>query len=148
MSREREVSERVRWMVVVALVLASACGGGLREVEPVGEPTTYVGQVIAARGPTVAQVGDRCEVEVQATDGSYLNCRIRIRCGEDRVYGLSGAGYNHCRRESEVFVFAHDHRGTRADGDPRVYFDLEVGRVIVSDDAPDVEVLIDLLRTR
>ncbi|MCC6876365.1 MAG: hypothetical protein IT378_18815 [Sandaracinaceae bacterium] len=138
----------MRWAwarIALALWLTSACGGALPPVDVIGEPTRYQGRVVVARGPTVARTGDACEVEVHGANGAYLNCRIRIRCGGDLVYGLSGAGYNHCRREEERFVFAHDHAGTRADGDPRMFFDLQTGRIVISDDEPDVEVLVDLL---
>lgn len=128
----------------LALVLAS-CGGALPDVAVTGEPTRLRGRVVAARGPTMAQVGDTCTVEVARADGSYLNCRIRVRCHDDLVYGLSGAGYNHCRVEGDELVFAQDTTGTRRDGDPRLFFDLRTGRVIISDDDPDVEVLVDLL---
>ncbi len=126
-------------------LLLAACGGSPPLVEPVGEATVYAGRVIAARGPTMAEDGGRCSVEVQRADGSFLNCRIRIRCNDDLVYGLSGAGFNNCRQEGERFVFAHDHDGTRSDGDPRMFFDLQAGRIIISDDDPDVEVLVDLM---
>jgi hypothetical protein len=132
-------------LATLALLLSTACGGATPVVEPLGEPTTYRGRVIAARGPTMARDGGQCTVQVQRADGSYLNCRIRIRCNDDLVYGLSGAGFNNCRREGERFVFAHDHDGTRRDGDPRMFFDLRAGRIVISDDDPDVEVLVDLL---
>ncbi len=131
-----------RLLVVLTL---SGCGGALPEVEAIGEPTLHRGRVVAARGPTMARVGDLCSVEVMRADGSHLNCRIRVRCHDDLVYGLSGAGYNHCRSEDGQLVFAQDSTGTRRDGDPRLYFDLHTGRVIISDDDPDVEVLVDLL---
>lgn len=132
-------------VAALALVLV-ACGGGVRAVEPVGDPTTYRGRVVRSHGPTMARDGGECSVEVQRADGTYLNCRIRIRCSGDLVYGLSGAGFNNCRREGELFVFAHDHNGTRRDGDPRMFFDLRSGRIVISDDDPDVEVLVDLLQ--
>lgn len=93
----------------------------------------------------MAREGDRCDIEVQAADGLRLNCRIRVRCSGDTIYGLAGAGFNDCRRDGDTLVFAHDHHGTRRDGDPRMFFDLRAGRLIVSDDDPDVEVLIDLM---
>ncbi|MBX3276113.1 MAG: hypothetical protein KF729_38025 [Sandaracinaceae bacterium] len=138
------MSVRSMSFALAALALF-ACGGTLPPVEPVGEPTLYAGRVVAARGPTMARGGGRCEIEVQRADGAYLNCRIRIRCNDDLVYGLSGAGFNNCREAGDRFVFAHDHEGTRRDGDPRMFFDLEAGRVIISDDDPDVEVLVDLM---
>lgn len=131
--------------VAAGWLLISACAGAMPEVQPVGDPIVYRGRVVAARGPTMAEDGGQCTVEVQRADGSYLNCRIRIRCNDDLVYGLSGAGFNNCREEGDRFVFAHDHNGTRRDGDPRMFFDLRSGRIIISDDDPDVEVLVDLL---
>jgi len=133
---------------IAALALAfalGACGAAPPVVEPIGEPTVYPGRVVVARGPTMAQDGGSCSVEVREADGAFLNCRIRIRCNGDLVYGLSGAGFNNCRRDGELFVFAHDHNGTRRDGDPRMFFDLRAGRIIISDDDPDVEVLVDLM---
>ncbi len=131
-------------LIALAVVLAS-CGATMREVQLVGEPTNYHGRVVAARGPTIARTGDTCTVEVAETDSNVLNCRIRVRCRGDTVYGVGDGGYNDCRQRGERFVFAHDHNGTRGDGDPRMYFDLEAGRIIVSDDDPDVEVLVDLM---
>lgn len=133
----------MRWLLLLSCI---GCGGAAPNVQPVGPATLYGGRVVAARGPTMARTGDTCSVEVRDTDGGYLNCRIRIRCSGDLVYGLTGAGYNNCRRSGERFVFAHDYSGTRRDGDPRMFFDLEAGRVIISDDDPDVEVLVDLMR--
>lgn len=130
---------------LVFAVVLSACGASPPVVEPMGEPTVYPGRVVAARGPTMAQDGGNCSVEVREADGAFLNCRIRIRCNGDLVYGLSGAGFNNCRREGNLFIFAHDHNGTRRDGDPRMFFDLRAGRIIISDDDPDVEVLVDLM---
>lgn len=132
-------------MALVTSALLTACGANAPIVEPMGEPLSYPGRVVAARGPTMAENGGRCTIEVQEADGTYLNCRIRIRCNGDLVYGLSGAGFNNCRREGERFVFAHDSSGTRRDGDPRMFFDLIAGRVIISDDDPDVEVLVDIM---
>jgi len=136
----------MRSLPTLALAAAlSACGAARPPVQSVGEPTVYPGRVVVSRGPTMARGGDLCGVEVSEADGAFLNCRIRIRCSGDLVYGLSGAGFNHCRREGSRFVFAHDHEGTRRDGDPRMFFDLHAGRIIISDDDPDVEVLVDLM---
>jgi len=134
-----------RLPTLTLLAALGGCGAAPPPVEPVGEPTTYPGRVVVSRGPTMSERGDLCSVEVQAADGAFLNCRIRIRCSGDRVYGLSGAGFNHCRRDGDRLVFAHDHEGTRRDGDPRMFFDLAAGRIIISDDDPDVEVLVDLM---
>jgi len=134
-----------RFTLAFVLLGLASCGATPVTVEVTGEPTLYQARVVAARGPTMAENGSVCSVEVQSADGATLNCRIRIRCNDDLVYGLSGAGYNNCRRAGERFIFAHDTAGTRRDGDPRMFFDLEAGRIIISDDDPDVEVLVDLM---
>ena len=130
------------WLFVLC---SAGCAGAIPEVEPVGPSVSYVGRVVAARGPTMAETGGDCRIEVRNADGATLNCRIRVRCNGDLIYGLSGAGFNNCRYEGDRIVFAHDHSGTRRDGDPRMFFDLLAGRVIISDDDPDVEVLVDLM---
>lgn len=123
----------------------AGCGGAQpAEIREVGSPTVLSGRVVAARGPVVPQRGDACVVEVLRTDDAYYNCRIRVECGGDMVYGLADGGYNACHREGDEVVFARDRNGTRVDGDPRLYFDLTGGRVFVSDDAPDVELEIDV----
>lgn len=131
--------------LALTALLASSCGGALAEVGPVGPTTTYHGRVIAARGPTMARDGGTCVVQVRGADDGFLNCRIRVRCNDDVIYGLSGSGFNNCRSDDDRFIFAHDHSGTRRDGDPRMFFDLLAGRVIISDDDPDVEILVDLM---
>ena len=132
-------------IALLALSLLASCGGAARTVRPVGQASEYHGRVVAARGPTMARTGDTCTIEVVSTDSSILNCRIRVRCSGDTVYGVGDGGYNDCRQSGERFIFANDHDGTRRDGDPRMYFDLEAGRIIVSDDDPDEEVLVDLM---
>lgn len=132
--------------VVAALALAAGgCGGGApRAIRVTGMPEVYDARVVAARGPIVPQRGDACTIELRRTDDRYYNCRIRVECGGDVVYGLADGGYNACYQRGSSFVFARDRNGTRVDGDPRLYFDLVGGRVFVSDDAPDVELEIDL----
>ncbi|MFK7986023.1 MAG: hypothetical protein AB8I08_08325 [Sandaracinaceae bacterium] len=136
---------KTRWAWLCISIALSACGQPPVPVEPTGDAIVYPARVVAARGPTMAEEGGRCAIEVQHADGAYLNCRVRVRCNGDLVYGLSGAGFNHCRHDGGQIVFAHDHSGTRRDGDPRMFFDLRAGRVIISDDDPDVEVLVDLM---
>ncbi|WP_236515298.1 hypothetical protein [Sandaracinus amylolyticus] len=129
----------------LAMSIAAGCGGAQSpDIREVGAPQVHQGRVVAARGPVVPQRGDACVVEVLRTDDAYYNCRIRVECGGDMVYGLADGGYNACYRQGEDLVFARDRNGTRVDGDPRLYFDLAGGRVFVSDDAPDVELEIDL----
>jgi hypothetical protein len=149
MRREPSSTPMLEARLLVALVSVhafTACGGPeLVAVADYGGAVLHHGSVVAARGPTMAHEGDVCELEVTRADGEYLNCRIRVRCHGDTVYGLDGAGYNRCRVEGDELIFAHDTTGTRSDGDPRLFFDLRTRRVIISDDEPDEEILVDLL---
>lgn len=127
--------------------LAGCAAAGARAIRHVGSPDIYYARVIATRGPLIPQRGDACTIEVRHTDDAFYNCRIRVECGGDVVYGLADGGYNACYVEDARFVFARDRNGTRVDGDPRLYFDVTGGRVYVSDDAPDIEIEIDLAGT-
>lgn len=141
----------MRWSVWLgALVLigavAGACGPTVRRANVTADPPDrYLGRVVSSSGPTVVRTGDECAVHVQRADGQSLNCRIRVHCHGDTVYGLPDAGFNRCRERGGMLVFAHDKQGTRYDGDPRLFFDLQAGRLIISDDRPDVEILVDLI---
>jgi hypothetical protein len=126
------------------VVTALGCGGAPARPIRLGAPEIYEARVLAARGPVLPRPGDACTVEIARTDDAYYNCRIRVECAGDMLYGLADSGYNACYAEGTQFVFARDRNGTRQDGDPRLYFDLAGGRVFVSDDSPDVEIEIDL----
>lgn len=135
-------------LVGIAVALAGCAGGGAtRSIRHVGTADVYHARVIEARGPLVPQRGDACTIEVHHTQDGFYNCRIRVECGGDVVYGLADGGYNACYVEDSHFVFARDRNGTRIDGDPRLYFDVVGGRVYVSDDGPDVELELDLAGT-
>jgi hypothetical protein len=139
----------MRCLAVLALSTSAggsvACGGAPRAaLRVVGEPRVLEGRVAAARGPVIPREGDACTVEIARMEDAYYNCRIRVECGGDVIYGLADGGYNACYLQGGEPVFARDRSGTRVDGDPRLYFDLPGGRVFVSDDAPDVELEIDL----
>ncbi len=132
-------------LVLVLLTAAPACGGASpRAIRHLGAPQVYQARVSAARGPVYPQPGDTCTIEVLRTDDPHFNCRIRVECGGDVVYGLADSGYNACYERGNSFVFARDRNGTRIDGDPRLYLDIVGGRVFVADDAPDIELEIDL----
>lgn len=133
--------------VVIALTgLCAACGAGNSRaaLELVGPAEVYEARVHATRGPTFPEVGDECTIEVRRTTDARFNCRIHVECRGDMVYGLADGGYNTCYARGDRFVFARDRNGTRADGDPRLYFDLVGGRVFIADDAPDIEIDIQI----
>jgi hypothetical protein len=115
-------------------------------VRLVGETTLYEGVVTAAHG-SVVQVGETCAVALRGTNHPSYNCRIVVRCGRELLYGLADSGYNRCVvDESQAFVAAIDRHPTRADGDPRMRFDLGRGRVLLSDDNPDLRLEVALRR--
>ncbi len=130
------------------LALLTACGSSQPSTELVGPAAVYEGVVTVAFG-TVASVGDRCDLAIRRTTNPSFNCRILLRCGDELVYGLADSGYNACRGDDvRSFSDAEDRHGTRTDGDPRLELDLRRGRVIVSDDDPDLEVIVELERRR
>jgi hypothetical protein len=132
--------------VIVLFGLAPACGAGAPRaaLEIVGPADVHEARVHATRGPAFPEEGDECTIEVHRTTDAYYNCRIRVECRGDIVYGLADGGYNTCHSRGARFVFARDRNGTRADGDPRLYFDLVGGRVFIADDVPDIEIDIQI----
>jgi len=90
--------------------------------------------------------GESCRIEIDRTSHPEWRCRVRVRCGDELVYGLADAGYNVCREEGGRFVAAEDASATRRDGDPRMRFDLRLGRLVISDDDPDLYLVIGLPR--
>jgi hypothetical protein len=136
-----------RGLLAAVIAALAGCAGATpraREIQEVGAPAVYDARVVASRGPLVPQRGDACRIEVIRTDHEVYTCRIVIECRGDVVYGLADGGYNVCYAQGERFVFARDRAGTRADGDPRLFFDLLGGQVRVTDDAPDVDLEIDV----
>ena len=105
----------------------------------------HEGLVTSARGVPIDE-GATCEVEIDRTAHDVWSCRVRVRCGQELVYGLADAGYNRCQRVGERFVSAEDRHGTRRDGDPRMQFDLQLGRLVLSDDDPDIYLVLALRR--
>jgi hypothetical protein len=130
--------------------LAGACAGLPDDriastVDVEGRSATYEGMVTVAEGAAVRE-GETCRVRVDRTDSDVWSCRVRVLCGGEMLYGLADAGYNRCQARRGEFVAAEDRSGTRRDGDPRMRFDLERGRIVVSDDDPDIEVVVALRR--
>lgn len=132
-----------RWLVLPALV---ACSSGVPEAavthDPVGEPVLHRAIVVRSLGSAPAEEGDDCALEVTRVTGDYFNCRIRVSCRGEVLYGLPGAGYNRCELDGEDVRSARDRSGTRRDGDPKLDLDLAHGRVIVSDRDPDMELVL------
>ena len=145
------MTARARFSVLPCLgllLLAVGCGGSrpsVRHVET-GEPTTYRGSVVRVSGSAPAEMGASCQLEVSPVGGPVFNCRVRVICEGEVIYGLPEAGFNSCETEEGVMMSARDGGGTRRDGDPKMEFDLEVGRVVIGDRDPDMEMIIALDR--
>lgn len=135
-------------IATAVLVGGVACGGSGTRVrhEETGAPATYEGTVTRASGSAPAEAGASCRLEVSEVEGPVFNCRVRVLCGAEVLYGLPEAGFNRCRAEQGVMMAARDDGGTRRDGDPKMAFDLEQGRVVISDRDPDMELVIQLSR--
>lgn len=133
---------------VLALLLVSgpACGGagpgGGSTHEPSGDAVVHHAVVVQAVGSVPANEGDDCAVEVTPVRGAYFNCRIRVLCRGEVLYGLPGAGYNTCGMQDGAVRTAQDWNGTRRDGDPKLFLDLGEGRVVVSDRDPDMQLVL------
>ena len=130
---------------VVALGVALGCSSGPRAEpthEAIGEPVIRRAIVVRSLGSTPAEEGDDCQLEVTRVTGDYFNCRIRVSCRGEVLYGLPGAGYNRCRLEDGDVRAARDQSGTRRDGDPKLDLDFDEGRVVVSDRDPDMQLVL------
>ena len=135
----------MRWLVIAGPILVG-CGSASVEAgpthDPIGEPVVRRAVVVRSVGSAPAHVGDDCSLELTRVTGDYFNCRIRVSCRGEVLYGLPGAGYNRCRMEGEDVRAAQDRSGTRRDGDPKMVLDLDQGQVIVSDRDPDMELVL------
>lgn len=141
----------LRWLLLTSLAFCG-CSSGVSEAavrhDPVGEPVVHRAMVVRSLGSAPAEAGDDCSLEVTRVTGEYFNCRIRVSCHGEVLYGLPGAGYNRCELEGNEVRSAQDRNGTRRDGDPKLHLDLERGRVIVRDRAPDMELVLAVAAAR
>ncbi len=135
-------SRRSSWLLGLVLGCGGAGANGGATHEPVGEPVVHEAVVVRSTGSAPAAEGDACEVEVTRVEGAYFNCRVRVSCRGEVLYGLPGAGYNTCRMDGEAIRTAVDPNGTRRDGDPKLSLDLARGEVVVSDRDPDMELVL------
>lgn len=135
--------------VALGLGAPPGCGGAGSPgstLSLVGNEEVVDGVATSVRGDTAVHEGQTCHVRIQRVSGSAFNCRIRVDCGGDMIYGLGDAGYNRCAERGGAFVTAEDRRGTRGDGDPRMRFDRDRGEVVVTDRDPDVAIVVALAR--
>jgi serine/threonine protein kinase len=74
-----------------------------------------------------------CALRLAPARSGQLNCRVRLECGKDVVYGAGSGGYNQCTiatREVTGFV---DPNPTPKDGDPELAVDLAAGTATLGD---------------
>jgi hypothetical protein len=104
------------------------------------------GFVTTVSGDAPASVGDVCSVSVRpANSVRRTNCRVVVRCGEETLYGRTGAGYAHCDVRDGTPASATDMGDTSDDGDPILTLNLTAGNLIVSDEGDKpYEVTINL----
>lgn len=134
--------------LALATSAAPACGGSsqVTRIQAIGSATEYEGWVTAVRGPSSIRAGERCMMRVQRTDHDWYNCRVRVRCGGELVYGFADSGYMRCTRGTrDAFVAGQDDRDTRSDGDPQVTFDLRERELHVADRDPHLELRVSLV---
>ncbi len=108
-------------------------------------PQNNSGVVAVVSGPAPVTAGTQCTVFIQGNPRtSSLNCRIRVACGSNIIYGRDtprgSYGFSRCMARigpaGQQILEAHDTTPTAAEGDPRMDLDTGAGHVIISDDTP------------
>jgi hypothetical protein len=120
---------------------APGVGGGSHVPPAGGGPqltlSTRPGLVSGTSGAAPVQAGNQCSVEIgPAGSDSVFNCRIRVTCGTQMIYGAGTSGYNHCVISTSAgaqVIEAHDTGVSTADGDPRMDIQTASGLITVSD---------------
>lgn len=126
------------WGIAAALGAAIVALPGAAESQ-FGIPgpfTTFQGVVTEAYGPAPAYVGTPCTVTTEPSSGTY-NCRIRVTCGGQMLYGSGSSGYNQCQIRATIgsmpTMEIHDRGPSYSDGDPLLDAYLPAGPVSISD---------------
>jgi hypothetical protein len=105
------------------------------------QPLSYRAVATAIEGDAPIGQGAECRVLVAPAYVCGFNCRVRVRCGQELLYGEGAMGYNACRVTQLVgappSIEAHDGATTPADGDPRIDLWTSAGRVTVGDEGDD-----------
>ena len=132
-------------------LMQRACNGGERWacdwladptlLGPLLEPLSYRAHATAVEGEAPIGQGAECRVLVAPAHVCGFNCRVRVRCGQELLYGVGAMGYNACRVTQLVgaapSIEAHDGATTPDDGDPRIDLWTSAGRVTVGDEGED-----------
>ncbi len=101
-----------------------------------GPFATFQGVVTEAYGPAPVYLGAPCSVTTEPSSGTY-NCRIRVTCNGQMLYGSGSSGYNHCQIRAAIgsmpTMEIHDRGFSYSDGDPQLDAYLPAGPVSVTD---------------
>ena len=101
-------------------------------------------RVVASNVTGDAPMGDgaQCTLSIGFALGCGFNCRLRITCGQEVVYGARASGFNRClvtpTAGAVPSIEAHDGAFSSDDGDPRLDLWTSAGRVDVRDDESGV----------
>lgn len=105
------------------------------------QPLSYRAVSTAVEGQAPIGQGAECRVLVAPAHVCGFNCRVRVRCGQELIYGAGSMGYNACRvaqvAGAPPSIEAHDGAVTPDDGDPRVDLWTSAGRATVGDEGED-----------
>ena len=105
---------------------------------PAGPPVprrTLSGTVSASTGRSDVPVSAPCTVTVEPVARGF-NCRVRVTCAGQLIYGAGQAGYNNCivtGAPPQQSISANDTGSTAEDGDPRLSLDTAAATATVSD---------------
>jgi hypothetical protein len=132
-------------------LMERACEGGERWacdwladpslLGPVLQRLTYRAVATAVEGDAPIGQGAECRVVVAPAFMCSYNCRVRVSCGQDLLYGAGTMGYNSCRIEQTVgappSIEVHDAAASPSDGDPRIDLWTNANRAAVGDEGED-----------
>lgn len=103
---------------------------------------TYYGIARDVQGRAPIGRGAQCRIVVNPAYGCGHNCRVRIACGQQLIYGAGASGYNECRITQTVgaapSIEVHDTGFSPSDSDPRLDLWTTAGRATVSDEGEEL----------
>jgi len=106
-------------------------------VQTAGSDLRLHAVVTESSGPAPELPAEGCDVFAHASPRSGRNnCRIRVRCGDDLLYGDRNSGFNECAIENGAIVAANDEGTSRDDGDPILLLRRDEGRLLLEDSNP------------
>jgi serine/threonine-protein kinase len=133
-------------------LMQSACQGGAgwacqwlqnpTILGPIVPNHTYYAVATDVEGDSPMGEGAQCTMAIGFALGCGFNCRLRLTCGQEVIYGARASGYNGCRVTQGTgqlpAIEAHDNGISPEDGDPRIDLWTAAGRVTVADEVGGV----------